>query len=83
MSASPSIGSSRRNPRRENAREGRARALRDLRSVGHVKKVRAPLMVLHGANDAFVAVFEADQVISAIRAQGERWSICAFRMRVT
>ena len=27
-------------------------------------------MVLHGANDAFVPVFEADQVVGAIRAQG-------------
>ena len=34
MSASPRSGSSRRNPRRGSAREGEARALRDLWSVG-------------------------------------------------
>ena len=34
MSASLRSGSSRRNPRRESAREGKARALRDLWSVG-------------------------------------------------
>ena len=34
MSASLRSGSSRRNPRRERAREGKARALRDLWSVG-------------------------------------------------
>ncbi len=42
----------------------------ELSPITHVKKVRAPLMVLHGANDARVPVFEADQVVSAIRAQG-------------
>jgi dipeptidyl aminopeptidase/acylaminoacyl peptidase len=42
----------------------------ELSPITHVKKVRVPLMVLHGANDARVSVSEADQVVSAIRAQG-------------
>ena len=35
-----------------------------------LKSVRAPLIVLHGANDPRVPVSEADQVVRAIRAQG-------------
>jgi len=42
----------------------------ELSPMTHLKNVRAPLMVLHGANDPRVPVSEADQVVSAIRAQG-------------
>jgi len=42
----------------------------ELWPMRHLKNVRAPLMVLHGANDPRVPVSEADQVVSAIRGQG-------------
>jgi len=35
-----------------------------------VKNVKAPLMVLHGANDPRDPVSEADQLVAAIRQQG-------------
>ena len=42
----------------------------ELSPTTHLKNVRAPLMVLHGANDPRVPVSEADQVVSTIRAKG-------------
>ena len=42
----------------------------ELSPITHVRNVRAPLMVLHGANDPRDPVSEADQLVSAIRAQG-------------
>ncbi|HVE77870.1 MAG TPA: S9 family peptidase [Gemmatimonadaceae bacterium] len=42
----------------------------ELSPITHVKNVRAPLMVLHGANDPRDPVTEADQLVRAIRAQG-------------
>jgi dipeptidyl aminopeptidase/acylaminoacyl peptidase len=42
----------------------------ELSPITHVKNVRARLMVLHGAHDPRVPVSEADQLVSAIRAQG-------------
>jgi dipeptidyl aminopeptidase/acylaminoacyl peptidase len=44
----------------------------ELSPITHVKNVRAPLMVLHGANDPRDPVTEADQLVTAIRAQGGR-----------
>ena len=41
-----------------------------LSPITHVRNVRDPLMVLHGANDPRDPVTEADQLVSAIRAQG-------------
>jgi dipeptidyl aminopeptidase/acylaminoacyl peptidase len=42
----------------------------ELSPITHVKNVRSPLMVLHGANDPRDPVTEADQLVRAIRAQG-------------
>jgi dipeptidyl aminopeptidase/acylaminoacyl peptidase len=42
----------------------------ELSPITHVKNVRAPLMVLHGANDPRDPVTEADQMVRAIRQQG-------------
>jgi len=42
----------------------------ELSPITHVRRVRAPLMVLHGANDPRDPVSEADQLVAAIRAQG-------------
>jgi dipeptidyl aminopeptidase/acylaminoacyl peptidase len=44
----------------------------ELSPIAHVKNVRAPLMVLHGANDPRDPVSEADQLVEAIRAQRGR-----------
>ena len=41
-----------------------------LSPITYVKNVRAPLMVLHGANDPRDLVSEADQLVRAIRSQG-------------
>jgi dipeptidyl aminopeptidase/acylaminoacyl peptidase len=41
----------------------------ELSPITHVKQVRDPLMVLHGANDPRDPVSEADQLVEAIRAQ--------------
>ena len=42
----------------------------ELSPMTHLRNVRAPLIVLHGANDPRVPVSEADQVVSAIRGRG-------------
>jgi dipeptidyl aminopeptidase/acylaminoacyl peptidase len=41
-----------------------------LSPITHVANVRAPLMVLHGANDPRDPVQEADQLVAAIRSRG-------------
>jgi len=38
--------------------------------IHHVDKIRAPLMVIHGANDPRVPVGEAEQIVEALRARG-------------
>lgn len=43
---------------------------RQISPLTHVANVRAPLMVLHGANDPRDPVEEADQMVRAIRARG-------------
>jgi dipeptidyl aminopeptidase/acylaminoacyl peptidase len=42
----------------------------ELSPITHVKKVKAPLMVLHGANDPRDPVSESDQLVAAIRDRG-------------
>ena len=44
--------------------------LLDISPISHVDSIRAPLMVIHGANDPRDPVAEADQLVSAIRAHG-------------
>ncbi|MFN2399017.1 MAG: prolyl oligopeptidase family serine peptidase [Gemmatimonadaceae bacterium] len=41
----------------------------ELSPITHVKNVRVPLMVIHGANDPRDPVTEADQLVAAIRSQ--------------
>lgn len=43
---------------------------RELSPLTHVDKIRAPLMVLHGANDPRDPVSESDQFVAAIRTRG-------------
>lgn len=43
----------------------------DISPISHVDSMRAPLMVIHGANDPRDPVAEADQLVSAMRAHGE------------
>jgi dipeptidyl aminopeptidase/acylaminoacyl peptidase len=42
----------------------------ELSPITNVKNIKAPLMVLHGANDPNDPVSEADQLVAAIRQQG-------------
>ncbi len=42
----------------------------ELSPITHVRKVRDPLMVIHGANDPRDPVSESDQFVGAVRAQG-------------
>jgi dipeptidyl aminopeptidase/acylaminoacyl peptidase len=37
--------------------------------INHVQRIRAPLMVIHGANDPRVPVGEAEQVVAALRSR--------------
>jgi dipeptidyl aminopeptidase/acylaminoacyl peptidase len=43
---------------------------RQLSPLTHADRVRAPLMVMHGANDPRDPVSESDQLVGAIRARG-------------
>jgi dipeptidyl aminopeptidase/acylaminoacyl peptidase len=43
---------------------------RQLSPLTHVDRVRAPLMVMHGANDPRDPVSESDQLVDAIRSRG-------------
>jgi dipeptidyl aminopeptidase/acylaminoacyl peptidase len=43
---------------------------RQLSPITHVRNVRAPLMVLHGANDPRDPVTESDQFVRAVRERG-------------
>jgi dipeptidyl aminopeptidase/acylaminoacyl peptidase len=45
--------------------------LRELSPITHVDRLRAPLLVVHGANDPRDPVAEADQIVKAIRERGE------------
>jgi dipeptidyl aminopeptidase/acylaminoacyl peptidase len=44
--------------------------LRDLSPIHKIDKVRAPTIVLHGANDTNVPVVEAEQVVKALKGRG-------------
>jgi dipeptidyl aminopeptidase/acylaminoacyl peptidase len=44
--------------------------LRDLSPIHRIDRLRAPLMVVHGANDSNVPVIEATQVVEALAARG-------------
>lgn len=44
--------------------------LHDLSPLTRIGQLRAPLLVVHGANDTNVPVIEAEQVVAALRARG-------------
>ncbi len=45
--------------------------LESISPLNHLQQIRAPLMVIHGANDPRVPVQEADQIVNALRSRGE------------
>ncbi|GGQ55721.1 S9 family peptidase [Couchioplanes azureus] len=47
-----------------------AELLRDLSPITRIDRLRAPLLVVHGANDTNVPVVEAEQVVAALAAGG-------------
>lgn len=55
-----------------------AEMLRDLSPIHRIDRVTAPTLVLHGANDTNVPVFEAEQVVEALRARGIRTDYILF-----
>lgn len=44
--------------------------LQSISPIHHVDKIKAPLMVIHGANDPRVPIGEAEQIVEALRARG-------------
>jgi dipeptidyl aminopeptidase/acylaminoacyl peptidase len=50
--------------------ETEADLLRDLSPIHRLDRVRAPTLVLHGANDTNCPVVEADQVVESLTARG-------------
>jgi dipeptidyl aminopeptidase/acylaminoacyl peptidase len=44
--------------------------LRDLSPMTRIDRLRAPLLVVHGANDTNVPVGESEQVVAALRERG-------------
>lgn len=42
----------------------------EISPLGHVDRITAPLMVIHGANDPRVPVEEAEQIVAALKARG-------------
>lgn len=41
-----------------------------LSPISHIEKIKAPLMVIHGANDPRVPISEAEQLVEAMRKMG-------------
>ncbi len=46
--------------------------LRRVSPIHRVDRIRAPLFVIHGANDPRVPVHEAEQIVAALRGRGSR-----------
>jgi len=44
--------------------------LEQISPINHVEKIRAPLLVIHGANDPRVPIGEAEQMVARLRALG-------------
>ena len=44
--------------------------LREVSPLTYIDRIRVPLMVCHGRNDARVPFFEAEQVVESVRAKG-------------
>jgi dipeptidyl aminopeptidase/acylaminoacyl peptidase len=46
--------------------------LEEISPVRHAEKIRAPLLVIQGANDPRVPPVEAEQIVAAVRENGGR-----------
>jgi dipeptidyl aminopeptidase/acylaminoacyl peptidase len=46
------------------------RMLEEASPLGRIDQVRAPLFVIHGANDPRVPLSEAEQLVAAVRSRG-------------
>jgi dipeptidyl aminopeptidase/acylaminoacyl peptidase len=44
--------------------------LEEISPIRHVDRIRAPLLVIHGANDPRVPVGEAEQIVASLRGRG-------------
>ena len=44
--------------------------LQQISPLNHVDRITAPLLVIHGRNDPRVPLYEAEQIVSALRARG-------------
>ncbi len=44
--------------------------LRELSPIHKIDRVKAPTIVLHGANDTNVPVIEAEQMVESLRSRG-------------
>jgi dipeptidyl aminopeptidase/acylaminoacyl peptidase len=44
----------------------------------HIHRIRVPLMVVHGEHDPRVPLFEAEQVVQAVREQGQEVELLVF-----
>ena len=47
-----------------------AEFLRSISPINSLDRIKAPLMVIHGANDPRVPVEEAEQIVAALRRRG-------------
>ena len=52
--------------------------LEDISPLNHVAKIRAPLLVIHGANDPRVPLAEAEQLVEALEARGVKTEFLVF-----
>ena len=52
--------------------------LEDISPLTHVDKIGVPLMVIHGANDPRVPLGEAEQLVKALEAQGNKTEFLVF-----
>jgi dipeptidyl aminopeptidase/acylaminoacyl peptidase len=59
--------------------ETQAELLRSLSPIHKVDRVKAPTIVLHGANDTNVPVVEAEQVVESLKRRGCPSSTCSSR----
>ncbi|HEX3811788.1 MAG TPA: S9 family peptidase [Mycobacteriales bacterium] len=52
--------------------------LREASPLTHIDAVRAPLLILHGANDPRVPLSEAEQLADAVRSAGVECEMCVY-----
>jgi dipeptidyl aminopeptidase/acylaminoacyl peptidase len=52
--------------------------LRELSPITHVERMRAPLFIIHGANDPRVPLGEAEQIHAVLRARGVRSELLVY-----